>query len=553
MNKKFSKAAALSIAAVTAISAMALPVSADITNATSDPTSNRVQGTVIVLTTTTTTYKAEPIPNTAPAAYKWVVNGTPTSNINYYSTTAKAVEAGKKFVEANTYPNNGNIAQAPTTAAAVTEVRSYTYTASNLSNHVAQNGALDINADSGVVTFGSGSYIFSGSNGGGTGTGGGTTPSNPVNPGINTYYPTSESDRMTPGSLSYLGLNGRYYTTYSNALYYGGGVRGSINNNWSSYANTNDQVYFDASDGQYYLTSGTYRYVVRNATATYYSSSYGSYLSANGLYYPTIAAAQNASYIYNGSSTYSTKYTSASARYLSMKTGNFYSTYSAALSASSSSSYVIDLADYKGTSYNYYDPYYYYGYYYGGTTTTKVDPDAATIYGSSKKSGWTTIKSYITYASKNSTVKIDMKKQTSVPSSILAAAKKRGVNLQLILPNGVKWTIDYNDITDTNSALDITTKYNMKVVPSSLVKKAKKANKDVVSTAQIQVGGSSYLPASADVTVKLPAKRSGCTVKAYRYTSSGSLKLADTSKVTNTGAVTLDISDGGYYLLVVCD
>ncbi|MGN0586296.1 MAG: hypothetical protein ACI4JF_03345, partial [Oscillospiraceae bacterium] len=375
----------------------------------------------------------------------------------------------------------------------------------------------------------------------------------------NTWYPALSAYRKpTTSGLSYQGYNGFWYTTQAAADYYGDGFSGiTKTSNYS--ATTGADIYFSAADGYYYASStlaGTsYCYLVASAT---YSTAYGSYRAANGYYYPTVSAAQNASYAYNRSTTYTTYATTASARYFSMVTGKFYETAAAAQAAapSYSSSYVIDLATYTGSTsdlYNIYDPYYYYFMMGSSTgTTSTVDPDAPAIYGSTKRSGWTTILSVIKTTASGKTVKVDMNAATTVPDDILTAAKARGVNLQFVLDNGAIWTIKASNITTANT-INVDVTYNTKNIKSSLVSKAKAVNPGAVSTAQISVSNSGSLGVNAGVTVKLSSKRAGCTVKAYIKTSTGSLKLVDKAVVSSTGAVTLDINQGGDYLLVIID
>ena len=384
------------------------------------------------------------------------------------------------------------------------------------------------------------------------------TGSSTADPTTNAWYPTNASHR-TPSTISYYGTNGYWYTSAAAANLYAGGYSTTKTSNYTS-SIKDTELWFSATTGFYYSTAasakaasetGVEYYQVAVAT-TVYSTKYGSYRAANGLYYPTIAAAQNASYNYNRTYTYSTKATTASARYFSPLTGLYYTTSAAASAASGSYSY-IDIDNYSGgTSLNVYDdPYYYYFMNGGlgwGNSITKIDPDAPTIYGSSKKSGWDRILAYINTKSTGSTVSIDMNKSTTVPESILSAAKKKGITLNFVNENGSKVKVTSSNI-NSNYSINTAVTYNVKNISSSLIKKAKKVNSDVVSTAQIAIGSDS----KAAVTVKLASKRAGCTVKAYRLTAKGSLVLVSTAKVSSTGAVTLSTNQSGTYLLVVMD
>lgn len=641
MNKKiFGKATALSLAAVTALSAFAMTVSADVTYSIQDQT---ITGTAVLTTASmsykTVTYTASPvvgsngkitvsfpsIAGNAPQivaddetiAYDDLGHSAKVSDANnvYFASTTAANSALTKIKNAasyqNTYGANGTnafaewkkswtdyqsnynttytttynatytseiqngtaaadaVVLANTAAAAAAQAiaaptatgfvqmaytaatNSTSVTMTSLKNKYGEEVYVD-NLTGAISSTGTGTPWTINTNGSST-----TDPTDPANQ--NTWYPALSAYRKpTTTGLSYQGYNGFWYTSQAAADYYGDGFSGiTKTSNYSS--TTGADIYFSAADGYYYastsLAGTSYCYQVASAT---YSTNFGSYRAANGYYYPTISAAQNASYAYNRSTSYTVYSTTASDRYFSMVTGKFYSTAAAAQAAapSYSSSYVIDLATYTGSTndiYNIYDPYYYY-FMMGGNNglTTQIDPDAPAIYGSTKRSGWNTILSVIKTTAKGKTVKVDMNAATTVPDDILTAAKAKGVNLQFVLSNGASWTIKASDIKSANT-INVGVTYNTKNIKSSLVSKAKAVNPGAVSTAQISVSNSGSLGVNADVTVKLSSKRAGCTVKAYIKTSTGSLKLVDKAVVSSTGAVTLDINQGGDYLLVVID
>ncbi len=380
----------------------------------------------------------------------------------------------------------------------------------------------------------------------------GTTNNNTTST-VNTWYPTAATYRMS-GTRSYLGLNGYYYTSEAAANLYGTGASGtSVASNYDS-----SRPYFSADTGLYYSSdSGMARtYKVENAAIT--GNSF--YNSATGKYYVSESAARSA----NSSGTI-TGYTRATGSYFNSKTGYYYSTLEAAANASSINDVLTSGGSTVSASN---DPYYYYYlqqqynnlYGTGATTnrpsTSTVPAGSVSIYGttSSRYAGWNNVLSYISSsARRGSTVKLDMNEEGTVPSQIVAAAKNRNITLRVVNDNGAYWTIAPGNVysaSDFNSSIV----YNTKNIKSSLVKKAKKVNAGTVSTAQVTVGGnySSSLGFTAGVTVKLPAKRSGCTVKAYRLDGSR-LVCEARSKVQSTGAVTLNLDTAGSYLLVVID
>ena len=145
-----------------------------------------------------------------------------------------------------------------------------------------------------------------------------------------------------------------------------------------------------------------------------------------------------------------------------------------------------------------------------------------------------------------------MNNESVVPASVLAAAKAKNVTLTFANENGSKVTVKPGKV-DTTSDLSVKVAYNVKDVQTSLVNKAKKVNAGTVSTAQVRIGNDGSIGGTATVNVKFSTKRSGCTVKAYRLTESGSLKKEATGTVASTGRVNLNLTKGGSYLLVVID
>ncbi|MGN0609493.1 MAG: hypothetical protein ACI4J6_09825 [Oscillospiraceae bacterium] len=287
------------------------------------------------------------------------------------------------------------------------------------------------------------------------------------------WYPGSSVYRTyNTNGLSYLGKNGKWYTSASAAEAYGGGYAGQYKTSNYDSVKSSNVLYFSADDGNYYTTAaaaGSHSYIVKNVTTT---------------------------------------------------TNND-------------------------------DPYYYY-YMMGNGSTTTIDPDAPAIYGSKKRSGWDRISTYIKASKSGSTVKIKMNAATTVPASVLATAKDKGVTLMFINENGSKVTVKPGSVS-TYSALDVSVVYNVKNIRSSLVTAAKKVNPGTVSTAQIQVGTSGSFGGTVTTTVKMPTKRAGDTVKAYRLTDSGKLTREATGVIKADGTLSLNLKNGGSYLLVVIE
>lgn len=368
------------------------------------------------------------------------------------------------------------------------------------------------------------------------------------------YYPNYYSfyyDVYNRYGSTYLASS--QYTTYSpSTMWYTPGVR-----NW-----------FDPTTGRYSTTANANHIEIYNSTTSYDSNNYNQsdwdtydvYL-VNGRYYPTLSSAQSAA----GNNYYTiTKVRDLNApqtNYFSHTTGQYYSTYQAALTASGNvSSNVYTFSYYTGVTdpyYNYgygtssYDPYYYYWLakqQNGGTSgSTSSDTSSVAI---GKRKGWTAVAAYAKSLKNGSSTSVAMNDETTVPSSVLSAIKGKDVTLKFVLDNGATVAINGTSVESARS-IDIGVEYNSGSVPSKLVTKAKKVN-DAVTSAKISIDEGSF-GAEADVTVKFNKKRAGCTAKLYRYDESGNkLKMVSKAKVQSNGKVTFsEVDKGGDFVIVL--
>ncbi|MGN0599328.1 MAG: hypothetical protein ACI4JK_05475 [Oscillospiraceae bacterium] len=287
-------------------------------------------------------------------------------------------------------------------------------------------------------------------------------------------------------------------------------------------------------------------------TTTWYpdSSSYRapsevSYLGKNGHWYTSASAATAYGGGYTGTSKNSNfsavnDAANGKAIYFDSTTGTYSTT---------STAYSYKVKEATATTND--DPYYTYFFNKNNTTTTTAPAGSPALSGSSKYAGWTNISAYITNRAKSgATYTVNMNEGTVVPAAVLAAAKAKNITLVFVNDNGSKVTVKPGKVSVADD-LNVAITYNVKDVKSSLVTKAKKVN-SAVSSAQVRIGTEGSIGGTETVTVKFSTKRSGCTVKAYRLTSSGSLKLEAKGTIASTGRVNLNIKNGGSYLLVVC-
>lgn len=399
--------------------------------------------------------------------------------------------------------------------------------------------------------------------------------SNPSNPG----YPSYGSSYQYASSSNnvYLGGDGYWYPNISSLRSAGTTLVQTVKvPAGQTYADRKSQsvtgyVYFDRSNGTYIsdIPTDTTRYIqILGSTSSYddywydddYRGDYGTYdvYKVNGRYYPTLSSALSAA---GGSYARITKiydYSKPQTNYFSHTTGRYYRTYAEALRASGNSSSNVYTFSYYSS--NYYDDLYGYDnvdYLYwllrqgnSDSTSSSKNNDTTTASVGNRK-GWTAVSKYLSSLRSGSSVSVSMNTETSIPSSVTSALKGKNVTAKFVLSNGVVFTINGKDIS-TTSSIDIDTAYNTNMVPTKLVKAAYKKNK-AVSNAQITISGGSF-GAEADVTVKFATKRAGCTAKLYRYNpSKETLSLVDTAKVQSNGKCTFgDVDKGGNFVIILC-
>ncbi|MDE6709638.1 MAG: hypothetical protein K2J76_04020, partial [Oscillospiraceae bacterium] len=275
-----------------------------------------------------------------------------------------------------------------------------------------------------------------------------------------------------------------------------------------AYTYSSANHYFDPTNGNYYSTSGGSRVSVTSGTATTYHG------------------------------------------YYSLVTGKYYETYAAALSASGGdATKVIYGYGYDAAGYDYTNPYYYYYYTLGGYDWTSSTKDTSKVTIGNLK-GWTSVTRTINSAKAGASYTVNMNTETEIPESVLKALKGKNVYVSFKFSNGAIFTLNGNDITST-TAISPTIKYGSTSIPSTLKKKAVKAN-DGVSSSQINISGGSF-GATASITVKFNSKRSGCSAKLYRYNSSdNTLSLISRSAVQKNGQCEFDnVKQGGEYIVVL--
>ncbi len=378
-------------------------------------------------------------------------------------------------------------------------------------------------------------------------------------------YPYQSSSKVT----YYSSVKDRWYPNMA-SLYADGG-QSCTRTRESEFNSTN--CYFDTRDGKYYNYDDTGRVLITTESNDYdhyydhyYDSTWSTYdvYEVNKRYYPTLSEAESAARAGGYTISKVRDLSAPQTNYFSYTTGFYYNTYAAALSASGNNSnnvrtfsYYTGDYYYNGYYYNggYLDPSSYYWYLMYGNGSKKDDDtnnsNDTTTAAIGKRKGWTSVAKYLGNLKSGSSVKVSMNYETTVPSSVTSAIKGKNVTVQFVLKNGTVFTINGKDISSAKD-ININTAYNTDNVPSKLVKAAYKKNK-AVSTAQISIDSDSF-GAAADITVKFATKRAGYTAKLYRYNpSKKTLSLVDSSKIQDNGKCTFgEVTKGGDFVIVIC-
>lgn len=352
------------------------------------------------------------------------------------------------------------------------------------------------------------------------------------NTGYTTSYSISSYNRYASNTV-YV-YNGVCYPNYDSMVSTVGSVTGFTTRAVEvGYTYTSSRCYFDPASGRYYTYSNKPSTAV-SVSAGKTTGSYTVYYSPyTGRYYDTLSAANAAT---------PTGYTVRTIT-------------NSAYSASYLNTYGYGYGYYNGYYNGYYDPNYYYYYYLMGNngltgtaaTTTNKDTSTVTI---GKYTGWTNVIKVINAARVGASYAVNMKSETEIPESVLTAMKGKNVNILFTYSNGAVITINGNDITST-TAFSPSVRYGSTSIPSTLKKKAVKANSGV-SSSQFTINGGSF-GAEVSVTVKFNSKRAGCSAKLYRYNAAANtLSLVSRSAVQSNGQCKFDdVKQGGEYIVVL--
>ncbi|MCL2054571.1 MAG: hypothetical protein FWG90_09115 [Oscillospiraceae bacterium] len=162
--------------------------------------------------------------------------------------------------------------------------------------------------------------------------------------------------------------------------------------------------------------------------------------------------------------------------------------------------------------------------------------------------GWSRIVTGLATAP-GTTVNIVMQEQTSIPASVLAAAKTNNNTLVVTMANGARWTIAGSAVTTAQTSnLGIT--YNTKNIPTAAANRV--TPQGTIARSQITIGDNTAFGFTTSVTVRYATSRAGRSVTLYRYdTARGQLVRVSQATIGTDGRTTFTgLTQGGDFLTV---
>lgn len=164
--------------------------------------------------------------------------------------------------------------------------------------------------------------------------------------------------------------------------------------------------------------------------------------------------------------------------------------------------------------------------------------------------GWEAISEKILYASDGETVSVNMNNASELPKSVIEAFAGRNVNLAVKMKNGVKWTINGENVTSPRSV-------NLGVVRNARTHIPKETLKvigaDGVSTKQLSLDYNGEFGFTGTLTVNFGKKYNDFYANAFSYDrKSKELELTDSSPIEN-GSADMDFSHASEYAVVISE
>ncbi len=176
----------------------------------------------------------------------------------------------------------------------------------------------------------------------------------------------------------------------------------------------------------------------------------------------------------------------------------------------------------------------------------QLNPNEPQIKGENGKSGWNAIAQEVKAADDGDIITVDMNGTTELPKKILEAIKGKDIDIALDMGNGFVWTINGNDVKNTQS-VDMSVSKGAKI-PVRVLNKVTGENSYI--TISLKHNGSFGF--KAVLTVELSKKNKGLYANLYYYNSkTKKTEFIGADKIGSDGKADLGFTHASDYVIVL--
>ena len=176
----------------------------------------------------------------------------------------------------------------------------------------------------------------------------------------------------------------------------------------------------------------------------------------------------------------------------------------------------------------------------------QLNPNEPQIKGENGKSGWNAIAQEVKAADDGDIITVDMNGTTELPKKILEAIKGKDIDIVLDMGNGFVWTINGNDVKNTQS-VDMGVSKGAKI-PVRVLNKVTGENSYIA----ISLKHNGSFGFKAVLTVELSKKNKGLYANLYYYNSkTKKTEFISSDKIGSDGKADLGFTHASDYVIVL--
>ena len=172
------------------------------------------------------------------------------------------------------------------------------------------------------------------------------------------------------------------------------------------------------------------------------------------------------------------------------------------------------------------------------------------IEGENGASGWDNIVSKISDAKDGETITVDMGGTTIVPETLINKIKGKDVNVVLDMGNGIKWTINGKDVTNSVGNIDLGVTVGKADIPNDVVNGVANGN----TTVLISLNHSGEFGFKATLTIDMQKENAGKYANLYYYNpTTKQTEFMASALIKPDGTADIPFSHASDYVIVVND